>query len=292
MSVVPGTMTGDRRLGQELRVRYGISISTLGRYAEPSRVVEAARAAEAAGWEGLFVWDHLAYVWDAPSADPWVVLAAVAQVTVRLRLGTAVTPLPRRRPAIVAGAVATLDRLSAGRMIFGAGLGGVPEEFSAFGEPAAADIRAAMLDEGLEVVTKLWSGRQVTYAGRFYQVDGVTMAPLPVQRPRVPVWIGGASAGARRRAARWDGWVIGCDEVPPDSIAIEAAAAAELRPDGKPFEIAVNGASAGPGDSVPDAYAEAGATWWLETIHERRGAHAQMLERIKAGPPARTAPRG
>jgi probable F420-dependent oxidoreductase len=281
-----------------VQVRYGISISTLGGYAEPGRVVEAATAAEAAGWEGLFVWDHVAYVWDVPSADPWVVLAAVAQVTVRLRLGTAVTPLPRRRPAMVAGAVATLDRLSAGRVIFGAGLGGVPKEFSAFGEPAAAGVRAAMLDEGLEVVTDLWSGRQVTYAGRFYQVDGVTMAPLPVQRPRVPVWIGGASAGARRRAARWDGWVIGCDDekgtmvVPPDSIAAEAATMAELRPAGKPFDIAVKGASAGPGDSVPDAYAEAGATWWLENIHERRGSHAGMLERIKAGPPGRSAPRG
>lgn len=275
-------------------MRYGISISTLGGYAEPGRVVEAARAAEAAGWEGLFVWDHVAYVWDVPSADPWVVLAAVAQVTVRLRLGTAVTPLPRRRPAVVAGAVATLDRLSAGRMIFGVGLGGVPKEFSAFGEPALTGVRAAMLDEGLEVVTGLWSGRRVTYAGRFYQVDAVTMAPLPVQRPRVPVWIGGASAAARRRAARWDGWVISCANetgtmvIPPDSIAAEAAAVTVLRPDGNPFDIAVTGVSAGPGDDVPDAYAQAGATWWLESIHERRGSHAGMLDRIKAGPPGRT----
>lgn len=297
MSVAPGIMTPDHRIGRVVQVRYGISISTLGGYAEPGRVVEAARAAEAAGWEGLFVWDHIAYVWDVPSADPWVLLAAVAQVTARLRIGTAVTPLPRRRPAMVAGAVATLDRLSAGRMIFGAGLGGVPQEFSAFGEPAAAGVRSAMLDEGLEVVTELWSGRQVNYAGRFYRVDGVTMAPLPVQRPRVPVWIGGASAGARRRAARWDGWVIGCDDekgtmvVAPDSIAAEADAVSELRAGARPFDIAVLGASAGPGDSVPDAYAEAGATWWLENIHERRGSRPGMLERIKAGPPGRAAPR-
>lgn len=272
-------------------MRYGISISTLGGYAEPGRVVEAATAAEAAGWEGLFVWDHLAYVWDVPSADPWAILGAVAQVTERLRLGTAVTPLPRRRPAMVAGAVATLDRLSAGRMIFGAGLGGVPEEFSAFGEPAAAGVRAAMLDEGLQVVTGLWSGRQVTHAGRFYRVDGLTMAPLPVQRPRVPVWIGGASAGARRRAARWDGWIIGSDEVPPGSVADEVAAAGR-RPGAKPFDIAVTGVSAGAGDSVPHEYAEAGATWWLESINDRLGSHTAMLERIKAGPPGRKAARG
>jgi alkanesulfonate monooxygenase SsuD/methylene tetrahydromethanopterin reductase-like flavin-dependent oxidoreductase (luciferase family) len=134
--------------------------------------VEVAQAAEAAGWEALVIWDHLGYVWGVPSADPWVVLAAAAQATARLLLGTAVTPLPRRRPAVVAGAVTTLDRLSGGRVIFGAGLGGVAEEFTAFGERAAIGDRAAMLDEGLDVVTALWSGRPVRHAGRFYQVDG------------------------------------------------------------------------------------------------------------------------
>src|SRR5262245_17495913 len=92
-------------------LRYGVDICTLGQFAEPARVVELARAAEAAGWEAVFVWDHLAFAWGVPSGDPWVLLAAVAQATTRVRLGTAVTPLPRRRPAVVANAVATLDRL-------------------------------------------------------------------------------------------------------------------------------------------------------------------------------------
>lgn len=272
-------------------MRYGICAASIGEYAEPDRLVEAAQAAEAAGWEALLVWDHLAYAWGVPSADPWVVLAAAAQATTRLKLGTAVTPLPRRRPAVVAGTVATLDRLSGGRVIFGAGLGGVAVEFTAFGEPDGTSDRAAMLDEGLDVVTALWSGQPVRHAGRFYQVNGVTLAPLPMQRPRVPVWIGGTSAPARRRAARWDGWIINCDDeqgamiVPPACLAADTDAVTALRPAGcGRFDIAVTGVSAGPGDPVPDTYAQAGATWWLEHIHGRRGSHASMMARISAGP--------
>jgi len=135
-------------------MRYGIEVVTLGACAAPRSVVALAQAAEAAGWDGLFVWDHLGFVWGAPSADPWVTLAAAAQATRRLRRGTAVTPLPRRRPQVLASTVATLDLLSGGRVIFGAGLGGVPREFTAFGESADARQRAQRLDEGWSC----WSG--------------------------------------------------------------------------------------------------------------------------------------
>lgn len=130
-------------------MRWGIDICTLGDPAEPERIVELAMAAEAAGWEAVFVWDHLAFAWGVPSVDSWVVLAAMAQATTRIRLGTAVTPLPRRRPAVVASAVATLDRLSGGRVVLGAGIGGVPAEFTAFGQQDDARVRARMLDEAL-----------------------------------------------------------------------------------------------------------------------------------------------
>jgi alkanesulfonate monooxygenase SsuD/methylene tetrahydromethanopterin reductase-like flavin-dependent oxidoreductase (luciferase family) len=159
----------------------------------------------------LFVWDHLGFAWGVPPADPWVVLAAVAQATTRIRLGTAVTPLARRRPVVVANAVATLDRLSGGRVVLGAGLGGVSAEFAAFGEPDDPRVRAGKLDEALEVVAALWAGQPVSHAGEHYTVDGVALAPTPVQRPRVPIWIGGHSRAAQRRAARWDGWIIGGD---------------------------------------------------------------------------------
>jgi probable F420-dependent oxidoreductase len=269
-------------------MRYGVDICTLGDLAEPARIVELAQAAEAAGWEAVFVWDHLAFAWGVPSADPWVSLAAVAQATQRVRLGTAVTPLPRRRPAVVAHAVATLDRLSGGRAVLGAGAGGVASEFTAFGEPGAAPVRAAMLDEALEVVTALWTGQQVNHTGRHYRVEGVTLAPLPVQRPRVPVWIGGHSRAALRRAARWDGWILGGDNeqgemtVTPERLSDDVAYLGRHRTHTTPPEVAMTGVSAGPDDPVFARYEAAGLTWWLEHLH---GPYPALLSRIKAGPP-------
>src|SRR5207249_1459313 len=131
---------------------------------------------------------------------------SIASATSRVRIGTAVTPVARRRPHVLAHEVATLDVLSTGRSIFGAGLGGSESEFGKFGEPTDAKTRAAMLDEGLDVMRRLWSGEDVTHHGRHFTVDGVTLAPTPVQE-LVPVWIGGNRPLSLRRAARWDGWL-------------------------------------------------------------------------------------
>jgi len=274
-------------------MRYGIDIAPLGGLAEPARIVELARAAEDAGWEALFVWDHLAFVWGVPCPDPWVVLAAVAQATQRIRLGTAVTPLARRRPQVVAAQVATLDRLSGGRVILGAGLGGVEVEFTAFGDDGDARVRAAKTDEALRVITALWSGETVTHHGRHYRVEGVRLAPPPVQRPRVPIWIGGDSPAAHRRAARWDGWIVGGDNeegemaVPAGEL---AAAISSLVPADRAaaegFDVAMTGVSTGPDDKVFEAYQQAGVTWWLEHLHERRGTFDQLMARIEAGAPS------
>lgn len=245
--------------------------------------------AEAAGWQALVVWDHLGFVWGTPSADPWVVLAAVAQATTRIRLGTAVTPLPRRRPVVVAHAAATLDRLSGGRVTLGVGIGGVPDEFAKFGEPGDAKARAGLLDEALEIIAALWEGRCVTASGH-YPVDGVTLAPLPIQRPRVPIWVGGHSRAAQRRAARWDGWLIGGDNdrgemtVTPGRLAADLAYLGAHRGPA-PFDVAMTGVSAGPDDPVFARYEAAGLTWWLEHLHGRRGSFASLLSRVEAGPP-------
>ena len=130
-------------------MQYGVVSTNFGTYADPKRFARLAASAEQAGWDGFFVWDHLAYVWNGPSGDPWILLAAAASSTSRLRLGSAVTPIPRYHTHLLAGTLATLDLLSSGRMILGAGLGGVSEEFTAFGGPADASVRAAMADEGL-----------------------------------------------------------------------------------------------------------------------------------------------
>ena len=232
----------------------------------------------------------LGFVWGTPSSDPWVVLSAAAVSTTRLKLGTAITPLARRRPHVVANALASLDLLSGGRVVFGAGLGGVAEEFTAFGEPGDAKERARMLDEGLTVLDGLWSGELLTHRGQHYDVEKVSLAPL--RRPRIPIWIGGEGAPALRRAARWDGWLAPAtrpDGTPimdkdPRRIAEMVAEIQHHRRADTPFEVAVDGYSE-PGDAaLPRAYEAAGATWWLESIHGMRGPLEEMMARVEAGP--------
>ena len=242
--------------------------------------MRVARAAEESGWEAVFVWDHLAFVWGAPAADPWVVLAAIAAGTERVRIGTAVTPVARRRPQVLAQTVASLDVLSGGRVVFGAGLGGAESEFGRFGEPTDAKVRAAKLDEGLGVLRELWSGDEVRHHGAHYTVDGVTLAPRPVQE-QVPIWIGGNKPPSLRRAARWDG---GSPTAPrrrgSRSTRTIWRAASKRSAAATTYEVAVL-AESGRGD--PSEYAQAGATWWLENLHDGRGTPAEVLALVQAG---------
>ncbi len=267
-------------------LHYGLSLANIGSYAEPGLSVRMAQAAEASGWEGVFVWDHLAFVWGPPAADPWTVLTAIAVRTERIRLGTAVTPVARRRPQVLANQIATLDVLSGGRVIFGAGLGGSPSEFGKFGEPTNAKVRASMLDEGLDVMQRLWSGEEVDHLGEHYTVDGVTLAPTPTQ-DRLPVWIGGNKAASQSRAARWQGWIPDSGYPPgeaasPQDVADGLTRIHELRGSStEAFDVAVVGQR---DRSEPQAYAQAGATWWLENIHDLRGGPEQMLALVEAGP--------
>ncbi|MCJ7437326.1 MAG: LLM class flavin-dependent oxidoreductase, partial [Acidimicrobiia bacterium] len=148
-------------------MRFGLHVPQLGALAEPRAIVDLARRAEAAGWDGYFVWDHVMHRGDPPACDPWVALGAIAVSTERLVLGPMITPLPRRRPWRVARETTTLDRLSGGRTVLGVGIGtDAYGEFSAFAEPALDDrTRAAMLDEALEVVTALWRGMRISHTG-------------------------------------------------------------------------------------------------------------------------------
>jgi alkanesulfonate monooxygenase SsuD/methylene tetrahydromethanopterin reductase-like flavin-dependent oxidoreductase (luciferase family) len=265
-------------------MRFGICLANIGTYADPRVSLNVAQAAEEAGWDGLFVWDHLAFVWGAPAADPWVVLSAAASATSQIRLGTAVTPLARRRPHVVADTVATLDVFSGGRMVFGAGLGGVPSEFGKFGEPEDSRVRAEMLDEGLGLLRRFWSGEEVRHHGVHYTVDGVTLAPPPVQQP-LPIWIGGNRPPSLRRAARWDGWIA--DSADPSGMTLgpdEVARSIDTICRTEGFDVAVLGQM---DLGEPAAYEEAGATWWLENVHDRRGRPEELLRLVGAGPPSR-----
>ncbi|MGH3714257.1 MAG: LLM class flavin-dependent oxidoreductase [Micromonosporaceae bacterium] len=166
-------------------MRYAVGLPNVGEFGDPALLVELAVAAERHGWDGVYVWDHVLYREpDWPVANPTVVTAAIAARTSRVRLGTLMTALPRRRVQVVAREIATLQALSGGRLVFGAALGSMDSEYAAFGEPAQLRTRAEKLDESLDVLAQLWSGREVRYAGRHVTVDGVQMVP-PVREPGV-----------------------------------------------------------------------------------------------------------
>lgn len=270
-------------------MRHGVYLAPFGPLCEPRLVADLAARAEHAGWDGFFVWDHVLYVPPAEEiADPWVTLAAVASATERLVIGPMVTPLARRRPAKLARETVTLDRLSSGRLVLGVGLGSERTgEFDRLGDDVDARRRARALDDGLELLTALWSGRKVTHHGPVYRAEGVRFRPGPQQHPRIPIWIGSKWPNRRplRRAARWDGW-FPVDVTSPDQLAEGVAAIHRLRAaagtGGAPYQVAIGGEP----DDDPGRWAVAGATWWLA----RFGADPDLdkvRSVIAAGPPER-----
>lgn len=256
-------------------MRYGMTLPPFGALADPRYLIELAQAAEAAGWDGFFLWDTVVHDEQSyPIAEPWTALAAIATVTTRLRLGVMITPLSRRRPWQVARQVLTLDHLSQGRMVFGAGLGGAPRDFDWFGEVTDAKVRAAMLDEGLEIVRGLWSGQTSRFDGNHYTVAPVRFAPPPVQA-QIPIWIGGMwpNKAPMRRAARYDGVFplkAGFPPTPEDLAAIKAYIEPRRPNPAVPFDYVASGITPGDDPAAGAAqvapYTSAGATWWLETV--------------------------
>ena len=171
-------------------MKYAVDIPNFGAWSDPGKVAEFARRIEDVGWDGLSIWDHI-IVWDgAEVSDPWVCLAAAAAVTERITLMPMVTPIPRRHPWKLARETVSLDLLSKGRFILGVGIGWPTDpEFTRFHEEEDLRTRADMLDEGLCVLTGLWSGESFSFEGEHYQVEPVTFLPTPIQKPRIPIWV-------------------------------------------------------------------------------------------------------
>lgn len=232
--------------------------------ANPRVVARLAAEAEEAGWHGCFVWDHLA--WRAPVrevADAWIVLAAIATATERMRIGPMVSTPARRRPAQFARETATLDQLSGGRLTLGVGLGSdrFGGELSKTGEQLDDRLRAQMLDESLQILAAAWSGEPVSHHGEHYTVDDITFLPRPVQRPGVPVWVAGLPGSAKpiQRAARFDGF-FPANLRHPDELDAAVVALNELRGgDMASYDVAVGL----PLGVDPTPYVTVGATWWL-----------------------------
>jgi alkanesulfonate monooxygenase SsuD/methylene tetrahydromethanopterin reductase-like flavin-dependent oxidoreductase (luciferase family) len=254
-------------------MRAGLYVAPFGELADVRALAAIAVEAEAAGWDGLFVWDHVMTHGGLDVADPWIVLSAVALATERLALGAMVTPLARRRPWDVARQVAVLDRLSGGRMVFGAGLGGDSRgELTGFGEERDPRARAALLDEGLELVTALWAGEPLTHAGPAFHLDGGQVRPTPLQRPRPPVWLGCVwpHRAPLRRAARYDGVFPVRHDGPlrGDDIRAMLEVVAEHRPEAvAPFEVVITNHER-PGPERLSELRAAGMTWWLQGFGE------------------------
>jgi alkanesulfonate monooxygenase SsuD/methylene tetrahydromethanopterin reductase-like flavin-dependent oxidoreductase (luciferase family) len=270
---------------QEHAVRSALWLPLFDELSDPLTVARVAAEAEAAGWHGVFVWDHLG--WRPPvrrTADPWITLAAIATATEQIRLGPMVTPLPRRRPVKVARETATLDGLSHGRLTLGVGIGSdrFGGEFSKTGEQLDDRVRGQMLDEALDILAVAWSGEPVHHRGRHYTIDGIRFLPRPTQRPGVPVWVAGFPGHAKpmRRAAGCAGFFpANLDH--PDQLAEVVATIAELRQDPTaPYDIVV-GVPAG-GD--PQPYAEAGATWWLPELAPEQASLDQVRGVLRDGP--------
>jgi alkanesulfonate monooxygenase SsuD/methylene tetrahydromethanopterin reductase-like flavin-dependent oxidoreductase (luciferase family) len=273
-------------------VKFGLNLPCMGSFGDVETLVGLATEAEAAGWDGVFIWDHLLREAGVPFVDPWIAMTAMAVATERVRIGPMVTPVPRRRPEKMARETATLDHVSNGRLILGVGSGGDGwGEMSAFGEETDPRRLGDMLDEGLAVIDGLWSGESFSFEGEHSIVREAQFLPSPVQRPRIPVWVAGRWPNMRpfRRAAQWDGvFPIGRDRnlLPDDVVAIRGYID-QHRTSTAPFDIVARGpVITFEDDAAVDvaAFRDAGATWWIDTFRVN-----VPLERVRGhiaqGPP-------
>jgi alkanesulfonate monooxygenase SsuD/methylene tetrahydromethanopterin reductase-like flavin-dependent oxidoreductase (luciferase family) len=258
--------------------------------------LEQAILAEQAGWDGVFVWEA------AYGVDAWVLLAAMAARTARVRLGTLLTPLPWRRPWKVASQVVTLDQISGGRAILTVGLGALTTDLPLTGEITDLRARAERLDEGIDLIRGLWDG-QMSYHGRHYDYecsrDDLVQVGRPVQQ-RIPIWVVAAwpRPKSMRRVLRCDGVVpqyqVGDREGDPDDA---RALRAWLSDRGGSQDIDMVAQGETPADDpsaseeLVSPWSDAGCTWWLETRWEMpHNSPDRMLEvqrRLAAGPPVR-----
>ncbi len=292
------------------KLKTALYLPNHGPFGDARAIADLARDAESAGWDGFFLWDHIAEHSEdsdsVPCADPWLALTAAAMQTTSIMLGTTVTPLPRRRPHKLARETVTLDQLSGGRLILSVGIGGGQIEWDHLGEETDLRSRGLMLDEGLEILTGLWSGEPFQYDGEYYHIEQAQFLPPSFQQPRIPVWVGGVWPNKRpfRRMARWDGMFPLFNVFGPEQEPVFAEAVAFVKDERErlglkePFDVIKMGMS--PGDDPADAAAlvnsaaKAGATWWLELLMpEVYGlnptdpqAYTALQTRVMQGPPA------
>jgi probable F420-dependent oxidoreductase len=192
-------------------MEFGICIPHYGKPIDVLKILDTVRQAEELAFDSVWVTDHilvpqtLEIIYRDHMLEPLALLSHVAAITRRVKIGTSVIILPYRNPIVVAKMLATIDQLSAGRLIFGAAVGWMEPEFAALGAPF--DERGAFSDECLRLMKALWTQEKVSFEGRYFSFSDMQASPRPIQRPHPPIWVGGNSARARRRVAEYgDGW--------------------------------------------------------------------------------------
>jgi alkanesulfonate monooxygenase SsuD/methylene tetrahydromethanopterin reductase-like flavin-dependent oxidoreductase (luciferase family) len=278
-------------------MKHGIFLPPFDEMADPHRVAAIAADAEQAGWDGLFVWDHMLAEPGMAVADPWITMAAIATSTTRLRTGPMVTPLARRRPQVLARQIATLDQLSGGRLTVGVGLGDDGwREFSAFGDETSPPERGAMLDESLQVIASFLTGNEVDFAGHHYTVAAAQLLPKPVQDP-VPFWaaVRWPNRKPLARAARLQGCFPifkGSGQLPaPPAVADVTAVQSALADLSAPrshdlvVRVAMHRLAADTRAEAAADLADAGVTWLLEAFEPGQDA-GQIEAYVRSGPPS------
>jgi hypothetical protein len=286
-------------------MRYGLVFPNFGTYSNLRLLTELAETAEEAGWHGFFLADTIQMVGyeTEPVADPWIALAAIAQRTSRIRLGPRVAALSRRRPWQLAREAVTLDHLSGGRLILGAGAGDeLDRAFTDLDEERDARRRAAMLDESLDIITGLWRGQPFRFQGEHYRLDTHPFLPRPVQSPRIPIWVGWRWPRQRplARVARWDGanpFLLTetgeYGEITPEDTRTLKRYLEEHRSSNAPYDIVIDGPVLDATTGDPEAaellraHEAAGATWALEFIVPERDPN-EVRQIIRQGTPSRT----
>ncbi|GCE46626.1 luciferase-like monooxygenase [Thermosporothrix hazakensis] len=276
-------------------MHFAINLPNFAQFSDTRALAELAREAEAAGWDGFFLWDHILYFPaglepPVPMADPWIALTAVALNTSRIKFGPMVTPLPRRRPWKVAREALTLDHLSQGRLILGVGLGSDRNrEFEGFGEEADPKTQGAMLDEGLAILNGLWSGEPFSFEGTHYHIRDIQFAPRPLQQPRIPIWLAGFWPHPRpfRRAAAWDGVTPLSRErtLTPEDIHEIITFMQRHRQHTAPFDVMAS-LYIGRDERTPEIIAayEAAGTTWLQSCFTWNHSLEEVRAHIRRGP--------
>ena len=273
------------------KVKFGIYIANHGITSNPQDYIKLAKSGEECGWDGFFLWDHVFLPWapDQDVLDPWIILSAIATQTNKITIGTTVTPLARRRPMIIAREAITLDRLSNGRFILGVGLGGT-RELKALGEEEDPKIRGEMLDESLEILKGLSSGKPFIYDGKHFKIkEPVQFQPAG----NIKIWVGGNWPNKKpfRRAAKYDGIFplkVGSDpSIYPQDYQEIRNYIAKYRKSMESFDLVKSIFTIG--DKEHDAYIhefdDIGVNWLLEAFWPGRCSLKEIQKRIKQGPP-------